>query len=334
MGDPKFSRRQYEEPEHPWKGDRIEREDEYVRKYGLKNKREFWKAESMLRQQRAQARQYLPLVLRDDEQGKKEAGQLIHKLNRLGLLSDNADLDDVLALDVDAVLSRRLQTLTFLKGLANTPRQARQFITHGHIAVDGQRVDVPGYLVESDEEPEITYTENSPLRNEAHPLHQGVDRPQDIGVGDTPDIEGPGAGGETEDEQAEEETEEEASEEEAAEPEDEEEEEADEEQASEDESSEVTEEAEDAAEAEPEAEAEEEAEDAAEAPETEPEAEAEQEPEAESPEPEAEQQTAEEEAEEAEDAEQGADEEEAEDEGEDESPPAEADSEDTEEETA
>jgi small subunit ribosomal protein S4 len=194
MGDPKFSRQQYEEPTHPWKGDRIEREDEYVRKYGLKNKKEFWKAESMLRQQRAQARQYLPLVLRDDEQGKKEAQQLLDKLNRLGFLGSDADLDDVLALDVDAILSRRLQTLTFLKGLANTPNQARQFIVHGHIAVDGNRVDVPGYLVESDEEATISYAPGSPLRNEAHPLHQGVDRPDDIGMGTAPDVEGPGAG--------------------------------------------------------------------------------------------------------------------------------------------
>ncbi|PSG96171.1 30S ribosomal protein S4 [Thermoplasmatales archaeon SW_10_69_26] len=194
MGDPKFSRQQYEEPTHPWMGDRIEREDEYVRKYGLKNKKEFWKAESMLRQQRAQARQYLPLVLRDVEQGKKEANQLLDKLDRLGVLSSDASLDDVLALDVDAILSRRLQTLTFLKGLANTPNQARQFIVHGHIAIDGQTVDVPGYLVESDEEATISYSPGSPLRNEAHPLHQGVDRPDDIGVGDTPDVEGPGAG--------------------------------------------------------------------------------------------------------------------------------------------
>jgi small subunit ribosomal protein S4 len=198
MGDPKFSRQKYEEPEHPWKGDRIEREDEYVRKYGLKNKKEFWKAESMLRQQRAQARQYLPLVLRDDEQGKKEANQLLDKLERLGIMSSEADLDDVLALDVDAILSRRLQTLTFLKGLANTPNQARQFIVHGHIAVDGQVVDVPGYLVESDEEATISYAPGSPLRNEAHPLHQGVDRPDDIGMGTAPDVEGPGAGAEPE----------------------------------------------------------------------------------------------------------------------------------------
>lgn len=174
MGDPKRSRRAYEAPTHPWKGERIKNEDEYVRKYGLKNKREFWKAESKLRDHRAQARNYLPLIQRGDPQGKKEADQLLSKLNRLGMLQEEATLGDVLALDVDAVLSRRLQTITFLKGLAATPTQARQFIIHGHIAIGGRRVDVPGYIVRREEEQAIEYAPSSPLRHEAHPLRRGA----------------------------------------------------------------------------------------------------------------------------------------------------------------
>jgi len=222
MGDPKSSRQQYEEPSHPWKGERIEEEDEYVRKYGLKNKKEFWKAESMLRDHRAQARQYLPLVLRDDEQGKTEAQQLLDKLHRLGILDDSANLDDVLALGVDSFLSRRLQTLTYLKGLANTPNQARQFIVHGHIAVGGKRVDVPGYLVERDEEPTIDYAPGSPLNDEAHPLNQGS--PSGSAPSSSDEVSGPGAGAEDVDadeadddvDESAEEEEEEADEEEAS----------------------------------------------------------------------------------------------------------------------
>ncbi len=200
MGDPKSQRRTYTKPTHPWQGDRIEREDEYVRKYGLKNKREFWKAESFLRDQRAQARSYLPLVLRDDPQGIKEANQLLGKLDRLGVLGSDANLDDVLALDVDAVLSRRLQTLTYLKGLAHTPRQARQFIVHGHIAIGDRRVTVPGHLVEQAEEQGIQYAPGSPLNNPAHPLRSGEIPGGPNGGPSTEDVEGPGAGPEDVDE--------------------------------------------------------------------------------------------------------------------------------------
>jgi small subunit ribosomal protein S4 len=202
MGDPKSQRRSYTKPEHPWQGDRIEEEDEYVRKYGLKNKKEFWKAESFLRDQRAQARNYLPLVLRDDEQGIKEADQLLDKLHRLGILESDANLDDVLALGVDAILSRRLQTVTYLKGLANTPTQARQFIAHGHIAIGDRKVTVPGKLVERSEEPDIRYAPGSPLNNPAHPLREGGDDLEIPGPPDTgsEDVEGPGAGPEDVDE--------------------------------------------------------------------------------------------------------------------------------------
>src|SRR3989344_1511089 len=45
------------------------------------------------------------------------------------------------------LLEKRLQTMVFRKGLANSVKQARQFITHGHIAINGKRVSSPGYIV-------------------------------------------------------------------------------------------------------------------------------------------------------------------------------------------
>lgn len=174
MGDPKKARRRYQRPSHPWQGERIKREDEYVRKYGLKNKKEFWKAESKLREQRAQARSHIPRLLRDDPQAEREAEHLLNKLNNLGLLQDDAGLDDVLALDVDSLLSRRLQTVAYMKGLAATPNQARQFIVHGHIAIGDRRVTVPGRLVTRKEEQAVDYAPTSPMTNPAHPLRQEV----------------------------------------------------------------------------------------------------------------------------------------------------------------
>jgi len=93
----------------------------------------------------------------------------------MGMLPlEGAGLDDVLALDVEAVLQRRLQTLVYVKGLANTPRQARQFIVHGHMAVGPRRVDIPGYLVRREEEDAIVYDPRSPVANDLHPARPGA----------------------------------------------------------------------------------------------------------------------------------------------------------------
>ena len=46
------------------------------------------------------------------------------------------------------LLERRLDNVVYRLGLATTRRQARQFVNHGHILVDGKRVDIPSYRVE------------------------------------------------------------------------------------------------------------------------------------------------------------------------------------------
>ncbi|RDW21539.1 30S ribosomal protein S4 [Oceanobacillus chungangensis] len=45
------------------------------------------------------------------------------------------------------LLESRLDNLVYRLGLARTRRQARQLVNHGHILVDGSRVDIPSYLV-------------------------------------------------------------------------------------------------------------------------------------------------------------------------------------------
>ena len=45
------------------------------------------------------------------------------------------------------LLERRIDNVVFRLGLANTRRQARQIVTHGHITVNGKRVDIPSALV-------------------------------------------------------------------------------------------------------------------------------------------------------------------------------------------
>jgi small subunit ribosomal protein S4 len=169
MGDPKFSRRKYEGPRHPWEGARIKDEAELLKKYGLKNKRELWKAKSLLREFRQRARILQAQVRYGEKQAEKEKKELISKLARIGLLKENANLDDVLALDVDSVLRRRLQSITLKKGLAYSHLQARQLIVHGHISVEGRKVTIPSYLVKKHEEESLEYNPSSPLMNEMHP---------------------------------------------------------------------------------------------------------------------------------------------------------------------
>ena len=152
MGDPKKQRRTYSKPRHLWRIERIERERAITGKYGLKNRRELWKMESLLRNFRRRARKLLALGTTQAEIEKK---QLIDRLSTLNILKKDAGIDDVLALKIEDILERRLQTIVLKRGLANKAKQARQFIVHGHIAVGGNKVTSPSYLVKTDEEKSI-----------------------------------------------------------------------------------------------------------------------------------------------------------------------------------
>jgi small subunit ribosomal protein S4 len=154
MGDPKKSRKAYSKPRKAFQKERILKENEVKELYGLKNKREFYRAESMVRAKRATARKLLALDL--DRRLKREK-ELLDSLKKQGILQGTPTLEDVLVLTTEALLERRLQTIVWRKGLANTAKQARQFITHGHIAIDKQKIDRPGYLVDINEEPNIKY---------------------------------------------------------------------------------------------------------------------------------------------------------------------------------
>ena len=44
-------------------------------------------------------------------------------------------------------LERRLDNVVFRLGFANTRREARQLVNHGHFTVNGKRVNIPSYQV-------------------------------------------------------------------------------------------------------------------------------------------------------------------------------------------
>ncbi len=161
MGDPRKSRKKWIGPKHPWRKERLMYEMRLVGEYGLRNKRELWIAQTIIRKFRHQARSLLAVPREIREKAEKA---LLHRLYRLGLLPENATLDDVLSLSVEDLLERRLQTIVYRKGLARTIYQARQLIVHGHIAIAGRRVTAPGYLVTRDEEDLIDYAPTSSFK--------------------------------------------------------------------------------------------------------------------------------------------------------------------------
>ncbi|AGO61230.1 MULTISPECIES: 30S ribosomal protein S4 [Ferroplasma] len=170
MGDQKFQRKRYSTPRHPWEKERIDSERQVVAKYGLKNKRELWKAEAILSSYRAQARTLQAKVRYNDPIAEKQFQLLLKKLDKLSLLSEGATLDDILALNIENILDRRLQTLVYQLNMATTMKQARQLITHGHIKVGDHIVTIPSIAVLKGQEDSITYSEKSPFSDDKHPI--------------------------------------------------------------------------------------------------------------------------------------------------------------------
>jgi len=167
MGDPKRQRKKFDTPRFPWQFDTLEAELKILGQYGLRNKREIWRHKTLLSKYRGIGRSLLGMSV---EERRIREKQLLDRLHRIGILHDEAELDDVLDLTLDDILGRRLQTLVFQKGLATSIQQSRQLIAHGHIAIDGRRVSSPSYLVLKDEEAQISYATKSPLTNPDHPL--------------------------------------------------------------------------------------------------------------------------------------------------------------------
>ncbi len=153
MGDPRKLRKQFEAPKRLWDVVRIKEERRLVDEYGLKNMRELWRMKTILRKIRREARRL------QSGKGKKVQERTSVLLNRIKsfLIQEVKSLDEVLALETRSILERRLQAIVVRMHLASTMLQARQFIAHGHIAVNGSRVTAPSYLVKFKEENSIAW---------------------------------------------------------------------------------------------------------------------------------------------------------------------------------
>ena len=142
-------RKKFKRPKKPWDSTRLEEEKILMNDYGLRNKRELWRAQEILRQFRRRARE---LIAVEDPENQK---LLMNRLVKMGMLSREAGLDDVLALEITSLLDRRLQSLVLKRRLATTPLHARQLITHGHVLVGDRKTKFPSFLVDSEDESRI-----------------------------------------------------------------------------------------------------------------------------------------------------------------------------------
>lgn len=160
MGDPKYPRRAWRKPKRPLNYDLKMDELKTLGTFGLRTKRELWKAHTELSRVRHQARSLL--ALRAEDRSKKEP-ILMRSLARIGLVSPGATLDDVLNLKVSDLLARRLQTIVTKKFEFKTPYQARQAVVHGHMMIGERRINIPSYVVTVEEEDSIRFAAESKI---------------------------------------------------------------------------------------------------------------------------------------------------------------------------
>ncbi|MEM4714352.1 MAG: 30S ribosomal protein S4 [Candidatus Nanoarchaeia archaeon] len=143
-------KKKYTGPRHPWQAERIEEEHKLAKEYGIRRMREIWKARAIIRGWQHQAKELIGM--RPGPKRENAQKVLFASLHKYGILAEDADLDDVLSLKLKDVLDKRLETLVFKRNMALTPKQARQFIVHGKIMVNGKKLNSPSYLVRVDDE--------------------------------------------------------------------------------------------------------------------------------------------------------------------------------------
>lgn len=81
------------------------------------------------------------------------------------------------------VLESRLDNIIFKAGFANNRKQSRQIVSHGHVLVNGKRVDIPSYLVKPNDiitvrakSSDFVKTVVEPIKSIAAPSWMTVDK--------------------------------------------------------------------------------------------------------------------------------------------------------------
>lgn len=152
----------YEPPRRPYEKERLDQEMKLLGEYGLRCKREIWRAQLALAKIRSAARKLLTL---DEKDPKRlfEGDALLRRMVRYGVLSETEKrLDAVLSLSTQRFLERRLQTKVFRMNFARSVHHARTLILQRHIRVGKQLVNSPSFLCRTASEGNIDFALHSP----------------------------------------------------------------------------------------------------------------------------------------------------------------------------
>ena len=141
----------YSRPKRPFEKVRIDEEAGIKKDFGLKNKKEIWKAEANVSLIRRRAKELI-------SSNPQEKQKLFDRLKKVGIKVNS--IADVLSLDKRDYLKRRLQSVLLEKRIATTPKSARQLITHRKVLVNGRVVDSPSYIVPVEMEGKISLKES------------------------------------------------------------------------------------------------------------------------------------------------------------------------------
>ncbi len=155
---PKRKSKRYNRPRKIYNKVRIDEEGKLVQRYGLKNRKEIWKADYAIEKIRNIAKRLITANVEEQEEFLKRQRAKGFKIETIA---------DVLSLDKEAFLERRLQSVVVKKKIANTPKQARQLIVHKHVKINGGVIDAPSHLTTLEEEKSIECKLKIPLKKEA-----------------------------------------------------------------------------------------------------------------------------------------------------------------------
>lgn len=155
---PKRKRKAYSRPKKLYSSTRIKEEGELVKIYGLKNKKEVWRADFAIGKIRNAAKK---LITASEEDKQK----FVDKQKEKGFEAET--IADVLGLDKEDYLKRRLQSVVVKKKFARTHRQARQFISHKHVTIAGKINNSPSHLTTLKEEENLDLIVKLPVKNKA-----------------------------------------------------------------------------------------------------------------------------------------------------------------------
>ncbi len=140
----------YSRPKRPFDKKRIEEEAKIKEEFGLKNKKEIWRAEARINSIRERAKKIIYT-------SQEEKDKFFERLNKIGIKVNS--ISDVLSLEKKDYLKRRLQTIIFKKKITNTIKTARQLIAHKKVLVNGKVINSPSYIVPVELENKISLKE-------------------------------------------------------------------------------------------------------------------------------------------------------------------------------